>query len=194
MTDVATAAPMLGIVSVGDTSRTIAPVPVTVLPSIVVFASYACTVDQITSHSKTPTAAEFAAATSERPKDVKSASAAVPAPVKYATLSASEVNHAIADKFAFCACTSVPITNQRFDLAVATLVKSLRLFALSSNVAASILFCTSTRLAQTAACVPATLQSVIQYIVSPTSTVVQEAPPILPATLILYVCPASAAG
>ena len=98
--DVATAAPMLGVVSVGDTSRTIAPVPVVVLPSIVVFASYACTVDQITSHSKTPTAAEFAAATSERPKDVKSASAAVPAPVKYAILSAADVSHAIADRLA----------------------------------------------------------------------------------------------
>lgn len=164
------------------------------LPSIVVFASYACTVDQITNQSNAQTAAELAAATMERPKDVKSASAAVPAPVKYATLSAAEVNQAIADKFAFCACTSVPITSQRFDLAVATLVKSLRLFALSSKVAVSILFCTSTQFAQTAACVPATLQSVIQYMVSPTSTSTQEAPPTLPATLILYVCPASAAG
>lgn len=127
MIDVATAAPMFGAVRVGDTSRTIAPVPVVVLPSIVVFASYACTVDQITNQSNAQTAAEFAAATIERPKDVKSASAAVPAPVKYATLSAAEVNHAMADKLAFWACTSVPITRPKFDLAVTTLVRSLRL-------------------------------------------------------------------
>lgn len=64
-------------------------------------------------------AAASTSSASERPKDVKSASAAVPDHVKYGNLSAALTSHAIAASSASYACTSVPITSPRFVLAVA---------------------------------------------------------------------------
>ena len=59
---------MLGVVSVGEVSRTIAPLPVVELPSIVVLALYACTSVPITSQSVALAVPESASSISERPK------------------------------------------------------------------------------------------------------------------------------
>ena len=62
--------------------------------------------------------AALASSISERPKDVRVASAAVPKPVKYGTVSAADVSPAIAVSSASCACTFVPITRPRLLLVV----------------------------------------------------------------------------